>query len=205
MNCQNRLTRRKAMQVMGAAPFLPLLDESHLPKSSTGHDPSPAVASTGKDSPARTPRFFNAHQNETVTAVAELIIPQTETPGARAAKVNEFVDLVLSEESPKIQQEFLRGLDWIDRKSNELFGGQFIDLKPENQTNLLTTISRHEAANPEDQVGVEFFKDIKARTIFAYYTSKIGIHQELQYKGLAYLTEFPGCRHPEHLNWDPKV
>jgi hypothetical protein len=43
-----------------------------------------------------------------------------------------------------------------------------------------------------------FFKAIKNMTIDGYYTSKIGIHQELQYKGNTYLKEFKGCTHPEH-------
>src|SRR4029450_8640250 len=49
------------------------------------------------------PRFFSNVQNETVAVIAELIIPQTDTPGARAARVHEHIDLVLSEESPAVQ------------------------------------------------------------------------------------------------------
>ena len=205
MNDRKKLTRREALRVMGSAPLLPMLDRPSASRAVERHGRSHSVVSPGKDRPPWTPKFFNAHQNETVTVVAELIIPKTGTPGARAAKVNEFIDLVLSEETSKIQQKFVRGLDWIDRKSGELFGGRFTDLKPENQTAILTAISSDTTTNPEDQIGVSFFKDIKARTIFAYYTSEVGIHRELEYKGLDYLTEFPGCQHPEHLNWEPKA
>jgi hypothetical protein len=50
----------------------------------------------------------------------------------------------------------------------------------------------------EDHIGRQFFEDIKRRTTFAYYTSEIGIHQELNYKGNAVLSEWPGCPHPDY-------
>ena len=87
------------------------------------------------------PRFFSETQNETVTMIAELIIPETDTPGARAAKVNEHMDLVLSEESTEIQQRFLRGLDWIDRESRQQFGADFRQLSPVQQTSILTALA----------------------------------------------------------------
>ena len=144
------------------------------------------------------PRFFSETQNETVTMIAELIIPETETPGARAAKVNEHMDLVLSQESPEIQQRFLRGLDWIDRKSRQLFGADFRQMSPAQQTSILTALATASSVPAKDQVGRQFFEDIKRRTTFAYYTSEIGIHQELKYQGNAVLNEWPGCPHPEH-------
>jgi len=198
MSAKKGISRREATKVLASAAGAPLLPQLI---SSTAHPHHVASQNAG----SWVPRFFNAHQNQTVTLLAELIIPQTETPGAKAAKVNEFIDLVLSEETPKVQQEFLRGLNWIDRRSKRLFNLRFIELKPEQQKALLEKIAVEESIAAEDQVGVSFFKNIKARTIFAYYTSEVGVHQELQYKGLDYLTEFPGCSHPEHLNWDPQA
>ena len=199
MSARKGITRREATKFLASAAGAPLL--SQLPSSSA----RPHHGSPSQKAVSWVPRFFNAHQNETVTVLAELIIPQTETPGAKAAKVNEFIDLVLSKETPKVQREFLQGLDWIDRKSRQVFRRRFIELKPEEQKTLLERIADEENRAAEDQVGVSFFKNIKARTIFAYYSSEVGIHRELQYKGLDYLTEFPGCSHPEHLNWDPKA
>ncbi len=205
MSKHKRLNRRETIKVLASGPALPMLAQIPLPRVSPPHARPHSLVLPEKEERPWSPKFFNAHQNETVTAVAELIIPQTETPGAKAAKVNEFIDLVLSEETSTVQQEFLRGLDWMDQKSNELFGSRFIELNPKQQATLLEAISSSENKIPGDQAGVTFFKDIKNRTIFAYYTSEVGIHQELQYKGLDYLTEFPGCNHPEHLDWDPKA
>jgi hypothetical protein len=201
MSKARKLSRRQTTKLMVLGAVLPVRTLQSSPQVTSHH----SSATPSKTQLSWTPKFFSAQQNETVAVLAELIIPQTETPGARAAKVNEFIDLVLSEESPKIQQEFVRGLDWLDRKSNQLFKLRFIQLNPAQQQRLLEGVASEGNTTAGDQVGVAFFKDIKARTIFAYYTSEVGIHQELQYKGLDYLTEFPGCQHPEHLNWDPKA
>ena len=48
-------------------------------------------------------------------------IPPADTPGARGAKLNEHMDLVLSEETREVQQSFLRGLAWIDMENNQLY------------------------------------------------------------------------------------
>jgi hypothetical protein len=144
------------------------------------------------------PRFFSEDQNETVTVIAELIIPETETPGARAAKVNEHMDLVLSEESSEVRKRFLKGLDWIDGKSRQQFGANFKQITQAQQTSILTPLATASTVPAEDQVGRQFFEDIKRRTTFAYYRSEIGIHQELKYRGNAVLSEWPGCPHPGH-------
>jgi gluconate 2-dehydrogenase gamma chain len=153
----------------------------------------PAVAAV-----AWKPLLFNAHQNETVTILSELIIPATDTPGAKAAKVNEFIDLMLSEEDDATKRNFLRGLTWIDKKSNELYAANFKDATAEQQNALLVTLSSGKNSSLEDQVGVEFFNTMKAYTINGYYTTEIGLIKELGYKGNTYLDEFPGCTHPEH-------
>ena len=142
------------------------------------------------------PRLFSDAQNETVTLIAELIIPETDTPGARAAKVNEHMDFVLSEETPEVRETFLKGLNWVDRKSRERFGADFRQISPEQQLSILTAMASD--VTSQDQVGNQFFEDIKRRTTFAYYTSEIGIHQELKYQGNAVLSEWPGCHHAGH-------
>ena len=141
------------------------------------------------------PRFLSNVQNETVAVIAELIIPETDTPGALAAKVHEHIDLVLSEESPAVQKAFLKGLSWMDRKSRQRFGADFREISPDHQTLILTELSAEGAG---DEIGKRFFEDIKRRTTFAYYTSEIGIHRELKYKGNAILGNWPGCPHPGH-------
>ncbi len=145
------------------------------------------------------PLFLDAHQNETVTVLTELIIPATNTPGAKAALVNRFIDLLLSEEDAERRKKFVEGLSWVEARSLKLYSKTFIGLTPEQQSSLLTPLADHGNKNPEDRTGVEFFDQLKDLTIFGYYTSKVGMEQELEYGGGDYHTEFPGaCTHPEH-------
>jgi glucoside 3-dehydrogenase (cytochrome c) hitch-hiker subunit len=144
------------------------------------------------------PKVFNAHQNETVVLLSEMIIPQTDTPGAKAAKVNEFIDLVLDDANEAERKQFLNGLAWMDGRSQELFGTDFVSAAPEQQTALLTIVASPKNKAFEDQVGTEFFKAIKALTITGYYTSEIGMKQELGDDGQLFFLEYPGCTHPQH-------
>jgi Gluconate 2-dehydrogenase subunit 3 len=84
----------------------------------------------------------------------------------------------------------------VDKKSQDQYQAAFNKATGEQQVALLTEISKNEM-KPQT-LEERFFKAIKNVTIDGYYTSKIGIHQELQYKGNTYLKEFKGCTHPEH-------
>jgi hypothetical protein len=77
-----------------------------------------------------------------------------------------------------------------------LFDANFSDATPAQQTDLLTRLS----AVPSSEVaeGVEFFTAVKSMTITGYYTTEIGLRQELGDPGILMLPSFPGCTHPEH-------
>jgi hypothetical protein len=63
---------------------------------------------------------------------------------------------------------------------------------------ILTRISDGDKVPAADRAAHKFFLDIRSRTAFAYYTSRIGIHEELEYQGKHPLPEWKGCTHPEH-------
>ncbi|RXH58758.1 gluconate 2-dehydrogenase subunit 3 family protein [Granulicella sibirica] len=135
-------------------------------------------------------KTLNPHQNATVTTIAELIIPATDTPGAKGAKVNEFIDLLLTEWfEPSEKQEFLAGLDDVDARTKAKFSAVFVSCTPKQQTELLTeldaaamefaaaqkkTLQTHAAPPPQN-----FFYQMKKLTLAGYYTSEIGFSQEL--------------------------
>ena len=144
------------------------------------------------------PKLLDAHQDETVATLSELIIPTTNTPGARAALVNRFVDEVLADAAEPDRREFLRGLRWMDGRSNELFGTDFVKASPEQQNALLTILSSDKNKAFQDEIGRDFFKAIKSLTITGYYTSEVGMKQELGDDGQMFFLEFKGCTHPEH-------
>jgi hypothetical protein len=144
------------------------------------------------------PKAMSAHQNATVIELTEMILPQTDTPGAKAALVNRFVDTVLEDADARDRKEFFRGLTWVDERSRDLFGAEFVACTPEQRTALLTVMSSGKNKSLMDQIGVEFFQSIKSMTLTGYYTSEIGMRQELGDDGQLFFAEFKGCTHPEH-------
>lgn len=195
--------RRKALKQLamgaGAATVFPILGQAmphpHGMRGGTMAMDAPAPA----PDPNWKPLFFDEHQNETVIALSELIIPATDTPGAKAALVNRTIDLFLNDEEADAQREFLEGLSWIDGRAMKLHGKPFVNLSEAQQIALLEPLSSQENSNPEDKAGVRFFQAMKDATLFGYYTSQIGMDEELHYGGDTYNDSFPGaCTHPEH-------
>ena len=99
--------------------------------------------------------------------------------GARAARVNQFIDTILEDAPPAERESFIGGLAWIDRRSRASSGADFITAPPGEQVALLTVISSRDDASPDDREGVEFFEAIKRLTITGYYTSEVGMREEL--------------------------
>ena len=159
---------------------------------------APAPGQAAESAAAWTPRVFTPHQNATVVEISELIIPQTDTAGARAAEVNRFIDTVLEDAPADERERFISGLAWIDRRSRESSGADFIETPPGEQEALLTVISSRENHAPADREGVEFFEAIKRLTVTGYYTSEAGMREELDDDGTRYFAEKQGCVHAEH-------
>jgi hypothetical protein len=197
MSVNKKVDRRTAIKGvavgMGAVSSLPILNNLASAQAHQHHVVAPLVVETV----AKAPAFFNKHQYATITELASLIIPTDETPGAREAKVNEYIDLIVGESSFDVQKVFLEGLASLDKKSKDRHKKNFVDLSNAQQVGLLTEISKIKNPAPHEATQEKFFKAIKDMTIDGYYTSKIGI-EELGYVGNTVLDEFPGCTHPEH-------
>jgi gluconate 2-dehydrogenase gamma chain len=197
MSVNKKVDRRTAIKGvavgMGAVSSLPILNNLASAQAHQHHAAAPLVAETV----AKGQAFFNKHQYATITELASLIIPTDETPGAREAKVNEYIDLIVGESSLDVQKVFLEGLAWLDKTSKDRHKKNFIDLSTAQQVGLLTEISKIKNPTPHEATQEKFFKAIKDMTIDGFYTSKIGI-EELGYVGNTVLDEFPGCTHPEH-------
>jgi Gluconate 2-dehydrogenase subunit 3 len=139
-------------------------------------------------------RALSPQQNAQVVAMIDLIIPATHTPGAKGARVNEFIDVILTEwANDSERQAFFNGLADVDKQSNTLFGKGFSDASVEQQTALLREIddiamARHGARRahhgntvPEDrdkQLQGNFWDVFKGITLHGYYTSEIAFTQE---------------------------
>lgn len=189
-----RLTRRRALKKMagtaGAGLALPILSNTTPARPiHSGMALRAAAAAT-----PYVPKYFNSSQMEAIASLAELIIPADEhSPGARAARVHEYIDAILAESSKAMKDLWIKGLAAIDQMAAREFQNQFVQCAPNQQAELLQKISANEGhpATPEEH----FFTTIKNATIEGYYTSSIGIHQELEYQGNTALGEFDGCAH----------
>lgn len=132
------------------------------------------------------PRVLDPHQDATIVALTDTILPATDTPGAKAARVNEFIDLLLAEWSEAEERDrFLTGLAAIDTRARDMFGKDFVDGTPRDQTELLTVLDNEAAqwnATPRAPRGPEpFYRRIKWLTLFGYYTSQVGAEQEAHF------------------------
>jgi Gluconate 2-dehydrogenase subunit 3 len=187
------MQRREALRLVLAGSVLPALSPDLFAFFQEAH-PAAGYAL----------RTLNPHQNATVVIMTDLIIPETDTPGAKAARVNEFIDVILTEWATDDERRyFLAGLADIDKQSHDLFAKDFVDASPAQQFALLRALDEsgtpsrareqhHGNTIPEDldkQLEGDFFTVFRGITIHGYYTSEIGFKQEL------HMQIIPGALH----------
>lgn len=140
------------------------------------------------------PRFFSPEQFAALQSFTEILIPSDETPGAREAHVAPFIDFVVNaagEYAPGMQKEWRTAMEWLDASG-------FRTMSPQARLQLVAEASAPERDGSKKHPGFAAYQLIKDMTVRAFYTSRVGLVDVLEYKGLAYLTEFPGCSHAEH-------
>ena len=138
-------------------------------------------------------RFFTPSQHALVEELSETIIPaDSHSGGAKAAKVTDYIDQVLRESFDDNQKALWReGPRLVDLMSRHYSGKSFVDASPEERIAVLTVLSDNDRMT--DLPEVRFFIELKRLTVRGYYTSRIGIHDELEYKGNRILQDFVGC------------
>jgi len=141
-----------------------------------------------------TPSFFTEDQARIVMEVAEIIIPKTDTPGAKDAGVPGFIDVMLKDCYKKEDQDrFIAGLTAFDEEAKKAYGDSFIYCKPEQQVELVT--KTHAAALAEAKENKEakrpFILMAKELTLLGFFTSEPGATQVLQY--VAVPGSYKGC------------
>jgi hypothetical protein len=143
------------------------------------------------------PHFFNESDFATISRIADLIIPETETPGAIGAGVPAYIDLVIARNMDQ-QLVVADGLRWLDSEAGRVAGKKFVELTEEQQLSILEPLCAATDANKNSSArNVQFFSLIKNLTADGYYTSRIGLMDELGYKGNMALDAYPECV-PEH-------
>jgi len=143
-------------------------------------------------------RFFTPEQKATVALLADLIIPPDEVaPGAKAAKVEDYIDFVVAHSALDIQKQWTEGLRALDELSRQRAGGTILNLSSGQQEALLAEIARGETS-PSSAVE-HFFVRLKRATAQGFYTSKIGLLDDLKYQGNSYV-EGPATCHDKFDN-----
>ena len=166
-------TRRQALKTAVVATALPAV------LAQTGAVPLVQAAAP------YAPRNLAPAEYRLLTALVEMIIPSSQTPGAAAAGVDRYIDERISEDRV-LTSKMRDGLAELERAG-------FSSLDAEKRVALLTEYSESTGARGE------FFQLLKELTIDGYYSSEIGLVQELDYKGNTFLKEFTGCTHEEHF------
>ncbi len=164
-----KISRREMIQATAAAAAAASLPLANVV-------PSP-------ESQAPKPKFFTAAEFALVDEMSNMIIPtDQQSGGARAAGVAAYIDGRLAEAFEKDEpQRWRAGIKAVETLSREMSGKTFMASTPEQRLALLTRIAAAESDPKTD--AEKFFRQIKSSTIRAYYTSKIGIHDDQQYKG----------------------
>lgn len=121
------------------------------------------------------PQVFDTHQNETVVALTELIIPATDTPGAKAANVNRYVDLLLHDGAASERERFLEGLAFLDSFAIARHKLPFVRCTPAQQTAILETFDAGQ--DPDIAAGHRFFRMAKQLTSRIYYSTETGFRE----------------------------
>src|SRR6184192_466892 len=176
------LSRREMIAATAAALATPLVSLGAARATGAAAGPSELA-----------PRFLTAPEFALLDELTELIIPADDhSPGARAAGVAGYIDGRLAESlEPDWQALWRSGLAAVDGLSRELNGKPLLEASPDQRVAVLTRMAANES-DPKTSVE-SFFTELKRWTVRSYYTSKMGIHVDQEYKGNVYQQgEFAG-------------
>lgn len=140
------------------------------------------------------PRFFTAHEWDTVRLLADMILPRdTRSGSAGDAGVPQFMDFLVADGDDERRQTAMRGgLAWIDTQCRERFGRDFAECSDDQRKALLDLIAWPAKAAPELSHGVEFFNSFRNLTASGFWSSKMGI-ADLRYIGNTTVAQWTGC------------
>ena len=179
-----------ALTIPGATANALPLESQDAPKPDANATHSPARETNGAA------RFFTPAQHALIEELSETIIPaDSHSGGAKAAKVADYIEQRVRESTDDQQKALWReGLRLIESMSQHYNGKSFVAASSEERIAVLQVLSDNEHLTELPEV--RFFHELKSMTVRGYYTTKIGIHDELEYKGNRVLQEFVGCDDP---------
>ena len=165
------MQRREVLHLLGAA-AVPALALAPGRLHALGTAVSRRVAHAGPTG------FFTDSEYRTVDQIAELILPRTDTPGARDAGVARFIEVIVAEwDTDPDRAAFMRGLADVEARSRSVGGRPFLELDAGRQHQVLSALEAEARTAPASPV--PFFQRMKQLTLFGFYSSEVGIQEEL--------------------------
>jgi hypothetical protein len=139
------------------------------------------------------PQFFAADDFAALQSFCEILIPTDDTPGAREARCAHFIDFLLhsSDSAPDLQRQWRAALA-------ALKDAGFHAADAAGRAALVEAISKPERDRTASHPAYSAYRLIKQQNTFAFYTSRAGMIEALDYRGNSYNLTFPACTHPEH-------
>lgn len=187
------VNRRTILKVLGAAPVAAGFVWTEA-EARQAHDQAHAATQAAAQSEMPfEPKFFTAHEYATVRILVDMIIPKDERSGsATDAGVPEFMDFMMIDQ-PLNQVAMRGGLGWIDRECLGRFDKTFVDCTTAERSSVLDDIAWPHKARPEFSHGVAFFNSFRDLTASGFFTSRMGMIDDLQYMGNRYVPKWTGC------------
>lgn len=135
-----------------------------------------------RDAKLMAEKFFTPHELQTVTVLADMIIPADAKSGsASQSGVPAFIEFMMKDQ-PRNQTPFRGGIRWLDNTCVKRYGKQFVACTKAQQTEIVDDIAYPEKSRPDTSQGVAFFSLMRNFTATGFFTSKIGI-ADLGYMG----------------------
>jgi hypothetical protein len=194
---RDRISRRELLRAgVGAGVVAPLAG-AFTPAVTAAAAAATAVAAATAAT-ATAAQFFTAAELALVDELSELILPADEhSGGARAAGVAAYLDRTLAEKDPKIEdyakerKQWKDGLGRVEELAREMHGATFLETTPEQRIAVIERMAANEGdpESPEER----FFGELKAATTRAYYSSRVGMIDDIGYKGNRVISEFAGA------------
>lgn len=139
--------------------------------------------------------LFSADDITYLDEIAETIIPTTNTPGAKAAKVGAFMTVMVNDcYDEKDQKVFKEGMKLLNDASQKKFSKSFVEADANQRKELLTEIDKEAkdyTKNKKDNDPKHYFRMMKELTLLGYFTSEIGATQALRYAPVP--GKYEGC------------
>jgi hypothetical protein len=137
------------------------------------------------------PRFFAAEDFQALEAFCEILIPTDDTPGAREARCAHYIDFLVNASADDVQQQWRSAM-------TALREGGFHAADRTARAALIEAMSKPERDRAATHPLYSTYRLIKQQNTFAFYTSRAGLIEALDYRGNSYNLQFPACTHPEH-------